>query len=530
MLRSYMVVGIVGLVACSSGKGSSTEAPPVEEEVGHPDPHPDTGGGAEAGGGGDGVVDTAGDTGAGVDTGGSGDTGGGEDPSGDVAYECVGFERVSANTFGKSQYYGADYEEGYGGFECRCTFALAGEPGNTPVGVTVYQSTASFQSSEWAGSTTDSSKRYAPAYVHVSLPGGGIGKSYNPLDESRVDNSATSSTWSAFTNDVDDPWNDSGAFGFVTPFADEAPFAGGYTMRLSLVNAGTTSSSTRTPEAERKANALFDCSAYEASPLYFRIDTTALDSKAAGTDPTFIPGATAFTELKLDNLFTARTYAIPIRGAAGIVGAEALSVQVLDWSSASWIELRDRSGRVHRLSPSRTSLELPPGTGAVETLEWSFGNDDPAVRITSGPTVRLRHRGQNIVRPSGGFRVSWRNLLAAVGRSVGGDFSVPGFDPLPDWTALSLHPDGLMPGQENPTLTLKAPLAGTLFTLPLSPGANNLYSWSVETPIATFAGRFQEQPGPRVGLWVDTARVVSPLGAMQLNPAHVIVEMDHGLQ
>jgi len=205
-------------------------------------------------------------------------------------------------------------------------------------------------------------------------------------------------------------------------------------------------------------------------------------------------------------------------------------VQVLDWSAASWIELRDRSGRVHRLSPTRTALELPPGTGAVESLEWSFGNGDPAVHITSGPTVRLRHRGQTTVRPSGGFRVSWRNLLAAVGRSVGGDFSVPGFNPLPDWTALSLHPDGLMPGQENPTLTLKAPLAGTLFTLPLSPGANNLYSWAVETPIATFAGRFQEQPGPRVGLWVDTARVVSPLGAMQLNPAHVIVEMDHGLQ
>ncbi len=195
-----------------------------------------------------------------------------------------------------------------------------------------------------------------------------------------------------------------------------------------------------------------------------------------------------------------------------------------------WIEVRDRSGRVHRLSPTRTALELPPGTGAVESLEWSFGNGDPAVHITSGPTVRLRHRGQTTVRPSGGFRVSWRNLLAAVGRSVGGDFSVPGFNPLPDWTALSLHPDGLMPGQENPTLTLKAPLAGTLFTLPLSPGANNLYSWAVETPIATFAGRFQEQPGPQVGLWVDTARVVSPLGAMQLNPAHVIVEMDHGLQ
>jgi len=346
-----------------------------------------------------------------------------------------------------------------------------------------------------------------------------------------VRESSVSYIWSAFTSSSD-ALDDSNRFGFVTPFENEAPFAGDYEMRLSLVNAASETDSVTTREAsdDREESALANCSAYEASPLYFRIDTTAAYSKGAGIDPTVIPGGTAFTELKLDDLFTGRTYALPVRGAAGIVGAEALSVQVLNWSAASWIEVRDRSGRVHRLSPSRTSLELPPGTGAVETLEWSFGNDDPAVRITSGPTVRLRHRGQNIVRPSGGFRVSWRNLLAAVGRSVGGDFSVPGFDPLPDWTALSLHPDGLMPGQENPTLTLKAPLAGTLFTLPLSPGANNLYSWSVETPFATFAGRFQEQPGPRVGLWVDTARVVSPLGAMQLNPAHVIVEMDHGLQ
>jgi hypothetical protein len=399
----------------------------------------------------------------------------------------------------------------------------------------VYQIDNNVMDSKWAGSTASDLLKFSPSYVHVQLPNGTKGSSFSEVDGSPAYNTNTfsdpSATWTAFpTIDVADPFNDSARFGFSATFADDAPFAGSYTMRLSLVNAGNTSGTSRSVEEERKYNALLNCDDYEVSPVYFRIDTTALDSKAAGTDPTVIPGATAFTELKLDDLFTGRTYALPVRGAAGIVGAEALSVQVLNWSAASWIEVRDRGGRVHRLSPSRTSLELPPGTGAVETLEWSFGNDDPAVRITSGPTVRLRHRGQNIVRPSGGFRVSWRNLLAAVGRSVGGDFSVPGFDPLPDWTALSLHPDGLMPGQENPTLTLKAPLAGTLFTLPLSPGANNLYSWSVETPFATFAGRFQEQPGPRVGLWVDTARVVSPLGAMQLNPAHMIVEMDHGLQ
>jgi len=232
-------------------------------------------------------------------------------------------------------------------------------------------------------------------------------------------------------------------------------------------------------------------------------------------------------EVKLDNLLSSRTYAFPISGAVGIVGAEAQSVQVMSWRNCTWVELRDRQGRVHRLSPSRPSLELPPGTGTVESLEWRFGNDDPTAPISSGPTLRLRHRGQASNTPGGGFRVSWRNLLAAAGRALGGELAIPEFNPLPDWTALRLQPSGLAPGQEDPTLTVQAPLAGTLFTLPLTPGPDRLYSWSIDTPIARLSGRFQEQSGPRVGLWVDRAEVASPFGALTLLPSHLIVEMAH---
>jgi hypothetical protein len=336
-----------------------------------------------------------------------------------------------------------------------------------------------------------------------------------------------SNDWRAFPDKTATTGNDGGFYNFSTPFSDERPFAGDYFIRLSLVNAGTTAPSGSTPTEERKDTAFRNCSTFDAQPLTFRIDTTASEYAASGADPTSVPGSTSFTEVKLDNLLSSRTFAFPISGAVGIVGAEAKSVQVMSWRNSSWVELRDRQGRVHRLSPSRPSLELPPGTGTVESLEWRFGNDDPTAPISSGPTLRLRHRGQASNPPGGGFRVSWRNLLAAAGRALGGELAIPEFNPLPDWTALRLQPSGLAPGQEDPTLTVQAPLAGTLFTLPLTPGPDRLYSWSIDTPIARLSGRFQEQSGPRVGLWVDRAEVASPFGALTLLPSHLIVEMAH---
>ena len=61
-------------------------------------------------------------------------------------------------------------------------------------------------------------------------------------------------------------------------------------------------------------------------------------------------------------------------------------------------------------------------------------------------------------------------------------------------------------------------------------GGGNSGGATVDTPYVQIAGELQEQRGPRVGVWLNQARVSSPFGDLTLSPTHFLVEMDHVAQ
>jgi hypothetical protein len=439
---------------------------------------------------------------------------------------------------------------------CKCTVDVTEALPDSviPIGITVYQQADHFQNTDWSLTSGSAGEKYAPSYIHVTFPlpssGGAAateGRSFSNSEEvhgygggpTHNTYDTTSHSWSAFpTTKTSEPLNDSNAFGFPNPFETSSAFLGEFTLRLSMVNAVADATNPDSATENRKLYPLDSCSPYAKSPegaapestvppLIFRIDTTIDTSDSKGADPRSSPGTIAFTEVLLQEFLPGRTIALAQRGTVGVVGAEALMVEVQSWSQHSWVELRDRSGRVHRLSPSRPRIELPPNTGTIESLTWTYGSETPASPGTLGPTLRIRHRGSNTPSPVAAFRLSWRGLLEAANRAVGGPLSIPGFNPLPDWTALTFGLDGLAPGQEDPTLTLNTPLSGALFTLPLTPAPHHTFTWSIQNPYVQITGQLQEQRGPRLGVWVDEARVSSPFGDLTLLPTHVLVEMDH---